>query len=40
MKNKAVFVGEKAVDYSGQAYSVVHHKFTSGELKEDVKNIA
>ena len=40
MKNKALLVGTKAVDYGEQAYTTVHHKFTSGEIKEDVRNIA
>ena len=31
---------DKTKEYGGKAYDKIHHKVTSGELKEDAKEVA
>ena len=39
VKNKTVHAGEKAVELGGKAYTSIHDKIASGELKQDAKNM-
>ena len=39
-KEKLNWLGEKTKHYGSKAYDKVHHKITSGELKEDAKKAA
>lgn len=38
-KQRLSWAGEKTKFYGGKAYDKVHHKITSGELKQDAKKV-